>query len=115
MAKTRHRALADFLRNQAQHDEAFRVAFEAERVKLQIARWVRSTREQRGWSQAELARRAGTTQSVIGRLESATDVREPSLGFLGRLATALGFELSLSFKKLHANDKHAVSLAPQLL
>ncbi|MCI2430301.1 helix-turn-helix transcriptional regulator [Candidatus Acetothermia bacterium] len=98
MAKTRHRALADFLKDQTP-DEAFRVAFEAERAKLQIARWVRSTREQRGWSQAELARRVGTTQSVIGRLESASDDREPSLEFLGRLAAALGFHISLSFEK----------------
>jgi ribosome-binding protein aMBF1 (putative translation factor) len=98
MAKTRHRAFTDFLRSQAK-DEAFRVAFEAERIKLQIARWVKTARLQKGWSQAELARRVGTTQSVIGRLESATDEREPSLEFLGRLAVALGFELCVSFEK----------------
>jgi ribosome-binding protein aMBF1 (putative translation factor) len=98
MAKTRHRTFAGFLRSQTQ-DEAFRVAFEAERIKLHIARWVKTARLQKGWSQAELARRVGTTQSVIGRLESATDEREPSLEFLGRLAVALGFELCVSFEK----------------
>lgn len=101
MAKTRHRAFADFLKSQTTH-EAFRVAFEAERIKLQVARWVKAARKQRGWSQVELARRVGTTQSVIGRLESATDEREPSLELLGRLAVALGFQLSLSFEKSRA-------------
>ena len=98
MAKMRHRAFTDFLEEQVA-DEAFRIVFETERIKLRIARLVKTARQQRGWSQAELARRIGTTQSVIARLESATDEREPSLNLLGRLATALGFRLSLNFEK----------------
>ncbi|MBI1744916.1 helix-turn-helix transcriptional regulator [Candidatus Acetothermia bacterium] len=68
-------------------------------MKLRIARLLKTARTQRGWSQAELARRVGTTQSVIARLESVSDEREPSLHLLGRLAIALGFQLSLSFEK----------------
>lgn len=98
MAKTRHKAFSDFLKEQTT-DEAFLIIFEAGRTKLRIARLIKAARLQRGWSQAELARRVGTTQSVIGRLESATDEREPSLSLLGRLASALGYRFSLNFVK----------------
>lgn len=45
-------------------------------------------RLQRGWSQAELARRAETSQSYIGRLE--TGHVDPQLSTMRRIAEALG-------------------------
>ncbi|MEF8720203.1 MAG: helix-turn-helix transcriptional regulator [Candidatus Accumulibacter necessarius] len=45
-------------------------------------------RLERGWSQAELARRAGTSQSYIGRLETGSI--DPQLSTMRRLAEALG-------------------------
>jgi len=98
MTQKRHKSLDSFLTKQMTHD-SFRTLFEAERIKLRIARWIKAARTQRGWSQAELARHASTTQSVIARLESASDEREPSLSLLGRLADALGFQLALSFER----------------
>jgi len=98
MAKNRHRPFSQFLKVR-QQDAEFRIVFEAERVKLRIARLVKTARMQRGWTQAELAKRVRTTQSVIARLESAADEREPSLNMLGRLANALGFQLALDFEK----------------
>ena len=98
MTQKRHKSLDSFLANQMT-DDSFRTLFEAERIKLRIARWIKAARTQRGWSQAELARLASTTQPVIARLESASDEREPSLSLLGRLAEALGFQLALSFEK----------------
>lgn len=50
---------------------------------------LRELRERRGWSQAELGRRAGIAQSVINRLESGKN-RGPSLDTLEQLAKALG-------------------------
>ncbi|MCM2289224.1 MAG: helix-turn-helix transcriptional regulator [Sulfuritalea sp.] len=44
-------------------------------------------RLQRGWSQAELARRAGTSQSYIGRLETGNV--DPQLSTVRRIAQAL--------------------------
>lgn len=98
MVQSRHKTLADFVKEQ-QADKVFRVVYEAEQIKLRIARLVKTARLQRGWSQAELARRVGTTQSVIARLESATDEREPSLQLLGRLAAAFDLQLALRFEK----------------
>ena len=48
-------------------------------------------RLQRGWSQAELARRVETSQSYIGRLE--TGHVDPQLSTVRRIAQALGVPL----------------------
>lgn len=45
-------------------------------------------RLQHGWSQAELARRAGTSQSYIGRLETGNI--DPQLSTVSKIAHALG-------------------------
>ena len=45
-------------------------------------------RLQHGWSQAELARQVGTSQSYIGRLE--TGLVDPQLSTMRKIALALG-------------------------
>ena len=45
-------------------------------------------RAEKGWSQAELARRSGVSTSAVGMYEQGR--REPSLGLLVRLAQELG-------------------------
>lgn len=52
---------------------------------------IRDVREQSGLSQAELARRAGITRSVMNVYERGH--REPSAEMLGRVLAAAGFEL----------------------
>lgn len=49
-------------------------------------------RLQRGWSQAELARRAETSQSYIGRLETGNI--DPQLSTVRKIAQALGVPVS---------------------
>ena len=73
----------DWEREQMQ-DARFRVALERLEPAYQVAR----LRMLRGWTQEELARRAGTRQPSIARLESGE--REPSLSFLRRVVQALG-------------------------
>ena len=46
----------------------------------------------------ELAEKVGTSQSVIARLESGSDVRTPSLSLLARIATACNAEFEFGFK-----------------
>lgn len=67
-----------------------------ERVKSQAARAIYEARVAAGLTQAELARRAGTTQSVISRLEDA-DYDRHSLALLERIATALHRQVEVRF------------------
>lgn len=61
----------------------------------ELGRSVRELREERGWSQTELARAAGMTQSAVARFEAGGTV--PTLVVLERLARALGVELAVKF------------------
>ena len=61
---------------------------------------IRKTRQRAGLTQAELAKRAGTTQSAISRLENGR-VR-PSLETIERLAKACGATLELRLLPLEA-------------
>ena len=58
---------------------------------------LREARTKAGLSQAELARRAGVTQSVVSAYESAT--RQPSLPMLDRLVSATGLELEIQVRR----------------
>lgn len=60
---------------------------------FQLGAKVRNLREQRGWSQTELAKRAGMTQSAMARFEAGGTM--PTLPLLERIATALGMRLSI--------------------
>lgn len=64
-----------------------------ERQPTSIGHRVRKLREQRGWSQVQLAYKAGTVPNVISRLETGA-VEEPSLSTLRALATALGVDVA---------------------
>ena len=58
---------------------------------------LRQARKRAGLSQAELAARAGVTQSVISAYESGH--RQPAIPALGRLIEAAGFELTLGLRR----------------
>ena len=63
-------------------------SFEEELVNTEVARKLYDLRTKAGLSQRELAKRAGTTASVICRLEDA-DYEGHSLGMLKHIAAAL--------------------------
>lgn len=76
-------------------DAEFRFYFERERAISKIARMTRDARLKAGLTQAQLAQRAKTSQTVIARLESGVDQRTPSLDLLERIARALRAKLML--------------------
>ena len=64
-------------------------------------------RSSAGITQAEVAKRIGTTQSAIARLESGNGKHSPSLATLQKYAHALGcrLELRLISEMIHINEK----------
>ena len=63
----------------------------------EIIRGIARERKVQGITQMELARRIGTRQSNISRLES--EHYNPSLEFLGRVAACLGKELYIELRE----------------
>ena len=77
-------------------DPERRSAYEQELLNAEIASLLYRLRAQAGLSQRELARRVGTTASVICRLEDA-DYEGHSLAMLRRIAAALDRRLEIRF------------------
>ena len=70
-------------------------AYESARLAFELGRAVRELRERNGWSQTQLARAAGMTQSAVARFEAGGTV--PTLTVLDRLARALDVKLDVRF------------------
>jgi transcriptional regulator with XRE-family HTH domain len=71
-------------------------AYDAARLAFELGRSVRELRERRGWSQTQLAKASGMTQSAVARFEAGGTV--PTLIVLERLATALDVSLKVGFE-----------------
>ncbi len=67
------------------------------KCKMDAATLIRRSRQRAGITQAELARRLGTTQSAVARLERAGS--NPRIETVERALLAAGHLLSLSSKK----------------
>lgn len=89
--------LKDFIQEEKTRDPEFAEVFD----RLQLARALRMERKRRNVTQVELAKRIGTTQSSVARVESGRGV--PKLDFLQRVAAALGMRLEV---KLVSMDPH---------
>lgn len=74
----------------------FKEALAETRLEYEIARALIKARLEKGLTQAEIAKRMNTKQSVISRVENARTM--PSLAFLKRLATVLDASLQVQFK-----------------
>jgi ribosome-binding protein aMBF1 (putative translation factor) len=80
----------------AGHDPKRQQVFEEEVANREVAQRIYELRQHAGLSQAELARRVGTTQSVISRLEDA-DYDGHSLAMLNRIAAAVERRVDIRF------------------
>ena len=99
MSKRKPRRTSDALKLLDQltgNDARITELIEQERANLDVARKIYELRTKAGVSQARLARKVGTTQSVISRLEDA-DYQGHSLAMLQRIATALEQRLQIRF------------------
>jgi ribosome-binding protein aMBF1 (putative translation factor) len=92
----RHREITG---QRARKSATYRKAFARSLQQIDLAVLIREMREDAGFTQAELAAKVGSTQSVIARLEDA-EYTGQSLQMLQRIATACGVAL-----RLHAEKK----------
>lgn len=84
------------LANVAGKEPEMQRMFEEEVANREVAQKIFQLRDKAKISQAELARRVGTTQSVISRLEDA-DYDGHSLAMLNRIAAALHRRVEIRF------------------
>lgn len=75
----------------------FKEAYDSLAPKYALISAMLDARNKKGMTQAEIARRAGTTQSVIARFESGRT--NPTLEFASRLSRALGAKLEIRLSK----------------
>lgn len=90
------RRFNDYLREQIR-DPVVRKAFEKEKRRLEIAARIADIRRRKRLTQSELARRMGTTQQTISRLESG-DYDGYTLKTLERIARATKSHLVIEFR-----------------
>ena len=69
-------------------------AYQQARIRYELAEAIRTRREELGWSQRQLAERAGMTQPGVARFEAGGTT--PTLPLLERLANALDLRLTIS-------------------
>ncbi len=77
-------------------DSAVEAAHAAAKLAFELGEQVRGMREERGWTQRDLAKLAGMTQPAIARFE--TGGTTPTLPILERIANAFDATLSVELK-----------------
>ena len=81
----------------------YRKAYAALEDEFAIAAALIDARSRAGLTQAQVARRMKTTQTVIARLESGR--AKPSTRTLGRFAAAVGARLRISFESAATKER----------
>ena len=82
----------DYLKDELKNPE-FKRLFEEYGKQLEIAYQILQLRKKRGLSQSELAKKIGTKQSNVARIESGG--QNITVNLLDKIATALGASLSV--------------------
>lgn len=89
--------LFEDMKREALRNPEFRKAYDALAPKYALITAMLDARNKKGMTQAEIARRAGTTQSAIARFESGRT--NPTLDFATRLSSAVGAKLEIRLSK----------------
>ncbi|MBZ0271125.1 helix-turn-helix domain-containing protein [bacterium] len=79
------------------NDPQFAKVYEVESQKIDLAIELARIREKAGLTQRELAKRVGTTQSVIARMENP-EYTGYSVRMLQRIAAGLGTRVKIAFE-----------------
>ena len=92
----RRKTLLCEIRNELRTNRSLGALYEREVTRLQLANEIAKVREERKLSQAQLAKRIGTHQSAIARVERST-YRGHSVATLAKIAAAAGKRLEVRF------------------
>ena len=90
------RASWDDLKAGRAGDSVVEAAYAAAKLAFELGEQVRGMREERGWSQRELAKLTGMTQPAIARFEAGGTT--PTLPILERIANAFDTALTIELK-----------------
>jgi transcriptional regulator with XRE-family HTH domain len=99
--KKRKRRISDAIRDLDEwigDDKGFRREIAESALHNAAAQLVYDARSSLGWTQAQLAQRVGSRQSVISRIEDS-DYHGHSLSMLQRIAFEMGLEVDIRFRK----------------
>lgn len=88
------------------------IQFEQGMAECEISALIYDLRADAGLTQAQLAKRVGTTPSVISRMEDADYVGH-SLGMLRRIAAALGRRVEIRLVPLRRRTKTRARVKPR--
>ena len=94
----KHDRHSEFVEQRGRKSASYRKTFARTLQQIDLAMLVREMREDAGLTQTELAKKVGSTQSVIARLENA-EYTGHSLTMLERIATVCGMALKLRAEK----------------
>ena len=87
--------LTDYIDKKLKTDTDFSKHYAREQLINNIAEMIVNARKNVHLTQSELAKKVGTTQSVISRIESGNSAFIPSLETLVRIAAAINMKLQL--------------------
>ncbi|MFN3235365.1 MAG: multiprotein-bridging factor 1 family protein [Gammaproteobacteria bacterium] len=90
--------LTDYVKKRLESDAEFASHYAKEQLINDIAVMMVNARKTAHITQAQLAKKIGTTQSVISRIESGNSTWIPSLDTLVKIALALNMKLQLKLK-----------------
>lgn len=90
--------LKDFKKRALARPEVRR-EYEKLKEEFELLDEILKARADAGLTQTELAKRIGTTQSAVARMETAIGKHSPSIATLKRYASALGYRLQLRLVK----------------
>jgi len=96
--KTKSVSLDDILARELKSDE-FKLAFDQRRFYLQIAHLISDLRARTGFSQVDLAKKAGVSQPMVARLEKGDSSRTPTFDTIFKVLKALGYTMSINVRK----------------
>ena len=93
---TKRKTLMDSIHEEFQGDQELNARFQRELTRLQLADQILKLRERGELSQAQLARKIGTHQSAVARMEQST-YRGYTVATLAKIAAAAGARLEVRF------------------